>query len=86
MMEKITVPDYYLKFNCIGTDCEDTCCSGWWNVSIDWKTFQKYQQSTQPELAPLFKIAVSKNTLPSADNKNNDENEAGWGMSFLPNG
>jgi len=70
-MENITVPDYYPKFNCIGPTCEDTCCSGWWNVSIDHDTFQKCQQSIQPELAPLFKLSVSKNTLPSADNKNN---------------
>jgi lysine-N-methylase len=70
-MQTITVPDYYPKFNCIGPDCEDTCCSGWWNVSVDHDTFLKYQQSTQPELAPLFKIAVSKNKLPSADQKNN---------------
>ncbi len=71
MMQSITVPDYYPKFECIGPDCEDTCCSGWWNVSIDHDTYLKYQQSTRPELASLFKIAVSKNKLPSADNKNN---------------
>ncbi len=70
-MQNITVPDYYSKFNCIGPTCEDTCCSGWWNVSIDKETFQKYQASAQPELAPLFKLAVSKNTLPSANEKNN---------------
>jgi len=70
-MQNITVPDYYTKFNCIGPTCEDACCSGWWNVSIDKETFQKYQESTHPELAPLFKLAVSKNSLPSADNKNN---------------
>ena len=70
-MKNITAPDYYQKFNCIGPQCEDTCCSGWWNVSVDRDTFQLYQQSTQAELAPLFKLAVSKNTLPSADNENN---------------
>ena len=70
-MQNITVPDYYPKFKCIGPECEDTCCSGWWNVSIDHDTFQKYQQNTQPELAPLFKLAVSINTLSSADNANN---------------
>ena len=71
IMKNITAPDYYPKFNCIGPECEDTCCSGWWNVSIDYETFQKYRQSTQPELAPLFSIAVSQNTLPSANNGNN---------------
>jgi len=70
-MQNITAPDYYPKYNCIGQTCEDTCCSGWWNVTIDQDTFQKYQQNTHPELAPLFKLAVSKNTLSSADEGNN---------------
>lgn len=70
-MQNITVPAYYPKFSCTGPECEDTCCSGWWNVSIDRDTYQKYQENSSPELAPLFKLAVSKNTLPSADNKNN---------------
>lgn len=70
-MQKISVPDYYPKFTCTGSKCEDTCCSGWWNVSVDFDTYQKYQQNKQPELAPLFKLAISKNTLPSADKKNN---------------
>jgi len=34
--------DYYDKFECIGSDCEDTCCSGW-QVSIDKKTYRKYK-------------------------------------------
>lgn len=71
MTKTITVPDYYPKFNCTGPQCEDTCCSGWWNVSIDRDTFLRYQQSTHAELAPLFKLAISKSTLPSADDKNN---------------
>lgn len=68
---QITVPNYYPKFNCSGAQCEDTCCSGWWNVSIDRQTYDKYQQSKDAELAPLFAISVSKNTLPSADDKSN---------------
>ncbi len=70
-MQKISVPDYYPKFNCTGSKCEDTCCSGWWNVSVDYDTYRKYQQNKQVKLAPLIKLAISKNTLPSADNKNN---------------
>lgn len=68
---QISVPSYYPKFNCNGADCEDTCCSGWWNVSIDRETFDKYQHSKDAELAPLFAVSISKNTLPSADNKSN---------------
>lgn len=69
-MQDISVPDYYSKFNCIGPDCEDTCCSGW-VVSIDRDTYHKYKQNRHKVLAPLFKLAVSKNTSPSADNRNN---------------
>lgn len=68
---QITVPDYYPNFDCTGPQCEDTCCSGWWNVSVDRDTYEKFQNNKHPELAPLFKLAVSKNTLPSADDKNN---------------
>ena len=68
---QINVPEYYPKFKCTGPQCEDTCCSGWWSVSIDHDTYGKYLQNTDAELAPLFKLAVSKNTLPSADNQNN---------------
>jgi len=68
---QLSVPDYYPKFKCTGPQCEDTCCSGWWDVSVDRENFQKYQQSTHPELAPIFKLAVSKNTQPSANEDNN---------------
>ncbi|MDB2705567.1 flagellin lysine-N-methylase [Pseudomonadota bacterium] len=36
------VLDYYNKFECIGSDCEDSCCSGW-TVAIDKKTYRKYK-------------------------------------------
>lgn len=70
-MQTITVPDYYPKFICNGATCEDTCCSSWWSVSIDHDTYDLYQKTSDEELSPLFKLALSKNTLPSADDKNN---------------
>ena len=69
-MRDISVPDYYSKFHCIGPECEDSCCSGW-TVSIDRDTYHKYKQNRHRVLAPLFKLAVSKNTSPNADNRNN---------------
>lgn len=36
------VLDYYPQFQCIGAECEDTCCVGW-TVTIDKKTYKKYQ-------------------------------------------
>ena len=66
-MENISVPSYYANFSCIGAQCEDTCCRGW-TVSIDSATYRKYDTSTQPDLAPLFRLALNKNPAPSADN------------------
>jgi len=37
------VLDYYDKFECIRSDCEDSCCSGW-QVAIDKNTYRKYKK------------------------------------------
>lgn len=50
-------PKYLSAFKCVGSDCKDTCCSGW-RVPIDKRTFKKYRRSTSPSLAPLFKEKV----------------------------
>ena len=41
-MNQLT-PKYYDEFKCIGSDCPETCCQGW-KISIDEKTFNKYQK------------------------------------------
>jgi lysine-N-methylase len=51
------VPDYYEKFQCIGPDCEDSCCIGW-RVDIDRDTWQRYQACRHETLAPLIRSAV----------------------------
>lgn len=66
-MQDITVPDYFEKFSCIGPRCEDTCCSGW-SVPIDRDTYHEYKRNKHPVLAPLFKLAVIKNTSPLTPN------------------
>jgi lysine-N-methylase len=63
----IQVPSHYSSFKCIGSLCEDTCCSGW-AVHIDSKTFRLYRLNKHPELAPLFKIALSREDANSAKN------------------
>lgn len=65
-MKNVSVPSYYTQFSCIGARCEDTCCSGW-VISIDRDTYHKYKKSKHEELAPLFQLAVSKNTSSTAD-------------------
>jgi lysine-N-methylase len=69
-MPHINTPDYYPHFNCTGSQCEDTCCSGW-SISVDKDTFHKYRANKHPQLIPLFKLAISKNTSPAADHRNN---------------
>lgn len=40
---KIRTPHYYKDFKCIAGDCTDTCCAGW-EVDVDEKSYQYYQQ------------------------------------------
>lgn len=38
-----TAPDYYTKFQCIGSTCPDTCCAGW-QIQIDPASMKKYSK------------------------------------------
>ena len=42
-----TYPHYYRKFQCIASECEDTCCAGW-EIMIDDKALEKYRRSHKP--------------------------------------
>ena len=39
-----TYPHYYRKFQCIASECEDTCCAGW-EIMIDDKALEKYKKA-----------------------------------------
>ncbi|NFG62363.1 flagellin lysine-N-methylase [Clostridium sp. CMCC3677] len=39
---RIRVPDYYKDFECIASECEDTCCAGW-EIVIDDETYDYYK-------------------------------------------
>lgn len=60
------VPRYVSRFSCIGASCEDSCCAGW-RVTIDKKTFTAYQQSTHPQLKPLFQSGVKRTRSQESD-------------------
>ena len=38
-----TVPHYYRKFQCIASECEDTCCAGW-EIMIDDKALENIKR------------------------------------------
>ena len=42
---KIKVPEYFIKFRCIGDKCKDSCCIGW-EIVIDDLTREKYSRIT----------------------------------------
>jgi lysine-N-methylase len=60
------IPKYMQQFSCIGSDCEDTCCSGW-GVSIDKKTYKKYNKVKNIELKSLFKENIVRNKQSTID-------------------
>ncbi len=51
--QKALHPRYAEKFQCIGSACEDTCCSSW-QIPIDRKTFDKYRALPKGPLTPVF--------------------------------
>lgn len=52
-------PAYMRDFRCIGQECEDSCCLGW-QVNIDHDTYQKYKNSKDEVLAPMFKAYIKR--------------------------
>lgn len=40
-------PHYYKKFQCIGSECPDTCCAGW-AIMIDDKALKQYKKMEGP--------------------------------------
>lgn len=61
-MRKQTVlqPEYMSRFQCIGTDCEDSCCVGW-RVTVDEASYKKYAKTNDEVLTTLFSKQVTRN-------------------------
>lgn len=68
--KEVLAPDYYPKFHCIGSACEDSCCVGW-NITVDEASYRRYQSSQHEELAPLFREGLIENTDEQTRSKNN---------------
>ena len=45
----IHVPAYMKNFSCLGSTCEDTCCSGW-TIDIDKKTYEFYENNPEVDI------------------------------------
>ncbi|MED4754664.1 flagellin lysine-N-methylase [Brevibacillus choshinensis] len=62
----ILVPSYLRSFSCIGSACEDTCCTGW-RVDIDKATYLKYKKVKDSEMKQLFDTHVKRNRSNPSD-------------------
>ncbi len=61
-------PGYFDDFSCIGGDCEDTCCAGWY-LPVDEDTYKKYKKVKDPVMKKrLDKEIVAKKGNVSIDN------------------
>lgn len=66
---KILQPEYMKKFQCIGTDCEETCCAGW-HIGIDKDTYKKYRECPDKELRKQLKTCVTRVRTDNASDAN----------------
>ncbi len=62
-------PQYFRKFKCIGSECEDSCCKGW-RVNIDKETYKKYRSVQNNELRPLLDKYVTRERKNGGDHLN----------------
>ncbi|MQR94833.1 flagellin lysine-N-methylase [Fictibacillus phosphorivorans] len=75
-------PSYLNEFTCIGSACEDTCCSGW-RVNIDQETYKKYKKVKSYDMRSRFEKNITRNrTNPTKDNVAKMKMEKG-SCSFL---
>ena len=65
---KLSQPQYFAGFRCLGSDCDDTCCDGW-GLIVDKETYNKYENSGDPELQSAIGELITINANESsADN------------------
>lgn len=53
------MPRYATRFQCTGSRCDDSCCSGW-RVTVDRKTYGAYRESAHPALSERFATGVHR--------------------------
>lgn len=58
-VSKLLQPQYLSEFQCIGTDCEDSCCIGW-RVQVDKETYQSYRRCSDEELRKKMDESVTR--------------------------
>jgi len=52
---------HYNRFECIGSRCEDSCCTEAWQIAIDKTTYAIYKANKDPAFSELFSRAIKRN-------------------------
>ena len=68
IMREVQMPLYLKSFNCIGSDCEDSCCFGCSSITVDSKTFERYGKIADPALKEIIDNKVVLNETESEEN------------------
>lgn len=66
-MEEYKTPGYMLGFQCLGGECEDSCCHDW-NISVDMVRYERLAErmSRSGEERALFERGIALSDSPSA--------------------
>ncbi|MCL2077343.1 MAG: flagellin lysine-N-methylase [Oscillospiraceae bacterium] len=67
---KVLVPDYYEKFFCIGSACEDNCCEADWKIFIDKSTYNLYRNIKEPKFKKELPERIKRIKGENASDKN----------------
>jgi lysine-N-methylase len=51
-------PQYFERFRCLGSDCDDTCCNGW-GILVDRATYDIYQRTPERDLVEINPASCS---------------------------
>jgi len=60
------VPSYATRFQCLGSECSDSCCSGW-TVNLDRRTHEAYKRIQDPVLTPLIQTKLERTRKQNSD-------------------
>lgn len=67
MKSKVIMPSYMQTFRCIASECEETCCAGWY-IAVDETTYKKYKKVKAPEMKRRLEkeLVVKKGSIQGA--------------------
>jgi lysine-N-methylase len=59
--QTVLIPQYMKKFTCIGSECEDMCCTSEWRITIDEATYKKYKKCSNVEMKKKLNKCINRN-------------------------